>query len=208
MDAADRPLDVVCPPTFAGLHAALAEAGFRVAVAKTPLPDLADIDGRPTCFVLLDADVAERDLMTAVRQFAAEPGVIAVVVGRDIQPDRIVAAMRAGAADYVTSDAEGRYLTHLPRRLRELAATADMQTRQALAQRFAQLMAAVQHDVKNPINNILGYVELLTENPGTKLSGDQTHFLQRIAANCTLVLEILENFKRETASITAPEGDG
>lgn len=66
-----------------------------------------------------------------------------------------------------------------------------------------QLLKVLQHDVKNPIGNVMGYVELLRD--GNEFSAEQLDLLKRIEHNCALVLEVLDRFSDTVADLNEPE---
>ncbi len=66
-----------------------------------------------------------------------------------------------------------------------------------------QSLKALQHDVKNPIGNVLGYIDLLRE--GSTMSEEQLALLKRIELNCQLVLQALNRFSDTVVRETQPE---
>lgn len=56
-----------------------------------------------------------------------------------------------------------------------------------------RLLRAFEHDVKNPVGNILGYVSLLREDD-TPLTADQADVVDRIEQNCETILALLTHF--------------
>lgn len=57
-----------------------------------------------------------------------------------------------------------------------------------------QLLAGLEHDLKNPIANILGYLALLRDDPDETLSPAQAELLTRIEQNCQTTLRLLQDF--------------
>lgn len=56
-----------------------------------------------------------------------------------------------------------------------------------------QLVRAFEHDVKNPVGNILGYASLLREDD-TPLTADQADVVHRIEQNCETILTVVRQF--------------
>ena len=59
-----------------------------------------------------------------------------------------------------------------------------------------RLLTRLEHDVRNPIGNVLGYVDLLRE--ADALSTDQLQLLEGIERNCEVVLQVMERFTEAT----------
>jgi signal transduction histidine kinase len=186
---------VLCGATLQAVAEVLPQTHYNVAVAETAAPDLQKRARAAHCFVLLDADaLAPPEFLAALEQAGTRPNITPIVVSSDSDPKRVVAAMRAGAADYLIRDKDGNFLRGLDTRLRELMAASPPNTPRAMAIRLSQLAHAVYHDARNPINNILGFAELLLDIPGTKLSPDQAHYMVRVRSNGDKLLEILRDF--------------
>lgn len=58
---------------------------------------------------------------------------------------------------------------------------------------LSNLVRAFEHDVKNPVGNILGYASLLREDD-SPLTADQTDVVHRIEQNCETILSVLKQF--------------
>ena len=57
---------------------------------------------------------------------------------------------------------------------------------------LAAVLRGLDHDLRTPVANILGFIDLVRDAPGSALSGDQQLFLERIEDNCRQLLEMLE----------------
>jgi signal transduction histidine kinase len=170
-------------------------------VIDDPL-ELSFTHGDPGLRVVVLNDDGHPRLPTIIGHVAAVVGSLPVVVGPAADLSRVVAVVQAGAVDYLREDPEQTWVAAVERIVREAPVRAMRRNPAALGGRFSELMHTLQHDVKNPINNVLGYVELLSEIPGLKLSDDQMEFLSRIAANCRQMLDILDRFRRQTVELT------
>lgn len=58
---------------------------------------------------------------------------------------------------------------------------------------LTHLLSTFEHDVKNPVGNILGYASLLREDD-TPLTEDQADVVHRIEQNCETILSVLRQF--------------
>jgi signal transduction histidine kinase len=63
---------------------------------------------------------------------------------------------------------------------------------------FEDIVRALDHDLRNPVANILGFVDLLRDSPGAAFSGEQLEFLGRIEDNCKTLLAMMARL-RDTA---------
>src|SRR5512139_3802828 len=66
-----------------------------------------------------------------------------------------------------------------------------------------QLLARLEHDVRNPIGNVIGYIDLLRE--GDSMNSEQLDLLQRIERNCEMVLQVVERFSETIENLAIPE---
>jgi signal transduction histidine kinase len=66
-----------------------------------------------------------------------------------------------------------------------------------------QLLMRLEHDVRNPIGNVIGYVDLLRE--GDSMSSEQLDLLQRIERNCEMVIQVVERFSEAIEHLASPE---
>ncbi|MDX2168714.1 MAG: histidine kinase dimerization/phospho-acceptor domain-containing protein [Deltaproteobacteria bacterium] len=57
---------------------------------------------------------------------------------------------------------------------------------------LAEVLKGLDHDLRNPVANILGFVDLVRIAQGAALTADQEMFLERIDDNCRQLLEMLE----------------
>ncbi len=57
---------------------------------------------------------------------------------------------------------------------------------------FDDIVRALDHDLRNPVANILGFVDLLRDTPGVSFNGEQLEFLNRIEDNCRTLLVMME----------------
>ena len=70
-----------------------------------------------------------------------------------------------------------------------------MATATELNDTFDDIVRALDHDLRNPVANILGFVDLLRDTPGASFTGEQLEFLTRIEDNCRTLLEMLTRLR-------------
>jgi signal transduction histidine kinase len=61
-----------------------------------------------------------------------------------------------------------------------------------------ELLRALDHDLRSPVANILGFVDLLRDSPSPVFTGEQLEFLGRIEDNCRILLEMFERLRATT----------
>lgn len=58
---------------------------------------------------------------------------------------------------------------------------------------LSRLLRTFEHDMKNPVGNILGYASLLRDDE-MPLTADQADVVHRIEQNCETILSVLKQF--------------
>lgn len=82
-------------------------------------------------------------------------------------------------------------------------AASDRDERRAAT--FSGLVEGLNHDLRNPISNILGYADLVRQQARSPLSEDQESFLCRIEENCRSVLTLLERLAEDADRLRREE---
>jgi len=142
--------------------------------------------------VACDAGSFSLERLTALIRDAARAGARVLVFGPGTPPQDIIACFRAGAADYVVCGGADD-VRDLVARLVELSARDDAPASIRLEPVY-RIVAKLEHDLKNPISNILGYIDILREDTGTPPDAEQADLLGRIEGNCNRALELLAQF--------------
>jgi signal transduction histidine kinase len=62
-----------------------------------------------------------------------------------------------------------------------------------------EIVRALDHDLRNPVANILGFVDLVRDAPDGALSREQLEFLDRIDENCWMLLKMFEQLRAAAA---------
>ncbi len=193
---ADRPDTVVLCGTFArhgDPQARLAAAGYEVVVdqagATVALPGAAD----GMRFVVCDGDDFVPDRLRPIIAAAVGAGARVLVVSTSTDAERIISCFRSGATDYlIDSGPDGA--GQIVRRLEAMRTGGGDGPGAALAIAVRRLVGKLHHDVKNPIGNILGYIDILREGMESSPSEEQSKLLLRIEQNCNRALDLLARF--------------
>lgn len=154
----------------------LERSGFAVEFAATGADGLARVQGGEIDAVVLDHHLPDQDGLTVLaqlRELDNPPPVIYLTGAQDSQT--VVAALKAGAADYLIKDIQGEFLARLKAdiqtgiasaRLRRERDEAEAEVRaardryKALAQERALLLREVNHRVSNSLQLIASLLQL------------------------------------------------
>jgi len=58
-----------------------------------------------------------------------------------------------------------------------------------------QIVRALDHDLRNPVANILGFVDLLRDSPNASYNAEQLEFMTRIEDNCHALLDMIQRLR-------------
>ncbi len=133
-----------------------------------------------------------------------------LIVSGTIGEEDAVAAMRAGAHDYLLKDRLARLAPTLDRELREAqmrraaraadAAARDAQRKQEEAEAAnrakTMFLANVSHELRTPLNAIIGFSELLTYDGselGQSLSPQQREYMRHVLASGRHLLMLVDD---------------
>ncbi len=143
-----------------------------------------------------------------------------VVVSGKIGEDVAVAAMRAGAADYVMKSSLARLPSAIEREVREAAVRADrrqaeselrvyrshledlvsQRTRdletansalQGASDAKSEFLSQMSHELRTPLNSILGFTSLLLEQVPGPLNEEQVHQLRMVKTGADCLLSLV-----------------
>jgi|GEM_PF-2594418 len=70
----------------------------------------------------------------------------------------------------------------------------DISAKKALERQRGDFLAMLAHDIKNPLAAILGYVDLLQQDPPERLNSPGREFVQRIRENAQSILSLVTNY--------------
>jgi FixJ family two-component response regulator len=139
--------------------------------------------------VLLDLtmpdDLSGTETLRAIRANAVE--VEAIVITGQGTLDTAVECMRLGARDYIAKPYRSTDVVTAVRNA--LAAHAARRRAAEIREHF---LGNLSHEFRNPLNEIVGYSEILHDEIGTVLSGEGQHAVARIQLNSERLLSYLE----------------
>lgn len=98
----------------------------------------------------------------------------------------VIGLIALGAAIIVASLARGL-------RLYAVAADRDKADLQHAVEARARMVRGITHDLKNPLNAIIGYIELLTEGVKGPLSPEQSQSIRRIHSSADSLLSLIDD---------------
>ncbi len=145
-----------------------------------------------------------------------------IIVSGTIGDEDAVAAMRAGAHDYLLKDKLARLAPTIARELREaqnrrairIAETATreaqrlQQEAEAASRAKTMFLATVSHELRTPLNAIIGFSELLTyegSEMGHSLTAQQREYMQHVLSSgrhlLALIDDLLDLSKVETGKM-------
>jgi two-component system sensor histidine kinase/response regulator len=165
----------------------LRKHGFRTQRVGTGGEALAALQLGMDAVVLLDLGLPDIPGIDVLEQIVArsEETPVIVVTGID---DLTVAvdAIRRGGWDYVVKRIDLNHLNELPHVIRR------NQDRQRLVRERNLFRSMLSHDIRNPLNVIFNYADMIGDEPG--LSAGARQLLQRIKDNAASTLNLVCNF--------------
>lgn len=159
-----------------------AEADYVAAIAQSP--DVILCDWRMPRFS------GERAL--ALRQ-ELQPEIPFVIVSGRIGEEAAVDAMHAGADDYVLKDRLSRLGPAVRRAIAFNRAQQDRQRAQSADQAKSIFLATMSHDLRAPLNSIIGYSNLLLSGAAGPMSDEQREHLSIVNASGRHLLELISD---------------
>jgi signal transduction histidine kinase/HPt (histidine-containing phosphotransfer) domain-containing protein len=192
----------------AGLLRVAGAEKFALTWLPTYEQGLAAIRARSCDVCLVDYRLGQRSGLDLLAEVTAEPGhpqVILMTGGGDRDVD--LTAAKSGAADYLvkgelTAALLERSIRYALERGRTLQALRDASQSQSLNLAKSAFLAAMSHEMRTPMNSILGMADILWESP---LSSEQMKYLEvlRRSGSGLLVLinDILDLSKIESGHL-------
>lgn len=173
----------------------LKSLGFKVRIANNGEKALEQIERTTPDLILLDVMMPNMDGFEVCRRLKANVQTrdipVIFMTAKTETVDK-VKGFEVGAVDYVTKPIQqeevlARINAHLT--IRNLQKS--LQQKNADLEAFAH---SVAHDIKNPVNTIMGYTDILLEDLVTKIDSDSLALLQKIyqaGENITHITEAL-----------------
>ncbi|HEY9721191.1 MAG TPA: hybrid sensor histidine kinase/response regulator [Oscillatoriaceae cyanobacterium] len=137
-----------------------------------------------------------------------------MIVSGTIVEEAAVAAMKAGANDYLRKGDLGRLAPALARELRDAAerrgrrvaekqrqesvirereTRADLEAARELDHLKSQFVNAVSHELRTPITTIMGYAEFMEDRIGGELTAQQSEFVEQISASAKRLARLVDD---------------
>jgi two-component system sensor histidine kinase/response regulator len=134
-----------------------------------------------------------------------DPDLPFIIVSGSVEEDLAVAAMKAGAQDYLMKDRLSRLVVSVERELREaserkdsrVAQEAAASTRRELERADAankaksRFLANMSHELRTPLNAIIGFSELLEDGVSGPLDARQSEFVGYIHTSARHLLSLI-----------------
>lgn len=209
------------PQTLALLSDLLRSRGFYVVSLTSSLAVLAEVAEHAFDLMLIDADMPEMDGYQLCRQLKADPStqdIPVILLSKALDTDGILKAFDAGAVDYIAKpfklrEVLARVTNHLMlvRQRKQIAALReqDRQTYRALDGMKNQFLSMATHDLKSPLNILLGYTGLLAEVDVMEHDRDlrdqaireMQHSIEKMHGLVTSILDLAQMETRATMNV-------
>ena len=201
---------------------ALRAGGFDVSYERVWTRDklVALLAAGPWDLVISDYSMPGFDAPAALDVVRAlAPDLPFIIVSGSAGEDLTVAAMKAGAQDYLMKDKLARLASSVERELREAGERTAFRAAQREAEKAlraqheaeaanqakSRFLATMSHELRTPLNAILGFSELLAEGVGGELSPKQAEYISYVLKGgrhlLKLVTEVLDLAKVEAGNL-------
>ncbi len=153
---------------------------------------------RPDC-VLMDLGLPDAEGLDAVRRLvAAAPETPLVVLSGQDDEEIATQAVQQGAQDYLVKARSDGYIIArairyaIERKRAQIALTRHASEVQAFAEFQRDFVAAASHELRTPLTSILGYIELLMDEPDEP-EAVRAVYLQAALRNSHRLLQLIED---------------
>jgi len=166
---------------------ALRKRGYEVDREATGQGALSVLQKRGDLVVLLDLGLPDMNGMSVLEKIVAHSNEIPVIVVTGVDDLQIaVEAIQKGAWDYVVKRVDLTHVDELPHVIER------NQDRQRLVHERNLFVSMLSHDIKNPVQVILSYADIIQEE--ADLSAEAQQFLERIKHNAEHILQLVRDF--------------
>lgn len=166
---------------------ALKKLGFNVSREATGQGCLDSLRPGTDQIVLLDLGLPDMHGLEVLEKVVARSAETPVIMVTGVDDLKIaVEAIQKGAWDYVVKRVDLSHLEELPHVIKR------NQDRQRLVQERSLFLSMLSHDIKNPVQVILSYADILQEE--TVLNDEGLRFLERIKQNAESILRLVIDF--------------
>jgi signal transduction histidine kinase len=181
---------------------------FEVSVAQSGESALQLVDYEIPDLILLDVMMPGMDGLETCQQFKSNPKTQAIpIIFMTALAETIdkIKGFQAGAVDYITKPFQqeevlARINTHLTihqlqQQLHEKNSTLELQNIELAAKNteldtFARTVA---HDLKNPLQSLVGFADLLLDTLVARIESEELEYLQYISQSGQKMLEIIDS---------------
>lgn len=161
----------------------LREAGYQVAAATSGATALRAMQARPADLVVLDVMMPEMDGYEVCRRLRNDPATSEVPVlflTAAADTDMLVKGFAEGAVDYVTkpfksAELLARVRNHLDLKHSRELLKQNAERLQQLDDEKNEFLGILAHDLKNPLSGIVGFADLLLEEPSMPVAERSEH---------------------------------
>lgn len=161
----------------------LREAGYQVAAATSGATALRAMQARPADLVVLDVMMPEMDGYEVCRRLRSDPATCEVPVlflTAAADTDMLVKGFAEGAVDYVTkpfksAELLARVRNHLDLKHSRELLKQNAERLQQLDDEKNEFLGILAHDLKNPLSGIVGFADLLLDEPSMPVAERAEH---------------------------------
>lgn len=174
------------------------ELGHEVVQAENGPQALEQLEAGNIDMVLLDylmPEMSGLEVLKAIRQTHTSVDLPVLLVTGFYETKIVVEALHEGANDYIskpfdTAVLEARIGVHLQRKLIEKHLISAKNTAEAENQAKSDFLSYVSHEVRNPLNSILGFCKLLIDDANANRNEEYLEMLEIIQSSGNRLLGI------------------
>lgn len=170
--------------------------GLAVSVERVGTPEaLKAALERPWDLAVCGAEVAGwgfQEVAALLRERAPELAFLVLTSRWD--EAELSAALKAGAQGYVDMGRLAQVVLDIQREVRRAVELRQQRRSQEERQRRSEFLASLNHDIRSPLNGIIGYCELLSLEEGSRLSPNGQRDLGMVKKSAQELLSLINDF--------------